>query len=371
MKVELGDYTIFAGENNAGKTNIINAIKEHPDFSEYKIIYIPAENNQPIDEIKTSARGADFYKLLENILKNVFDNKPFEDMIGEFDKSKDKEDFVAEVNETLKNMGVNKKEFDVKIPIESFKEEILIKLTKAFVVDLYNTDIDEVELKNIGMGTQRLIVSALIQYYQKINNEEKTLLIFEEPEIYLHPKLKKSLYEALIDISKKPDFKVIITTHDPYFIELGKEQIIYKVFRNVDDKDATDFNKIEDKGFLGYKSDSEINYKIFGIPSKAYFIELFQCLDKKIEGKLKSNGFSKMDKNRFYEEYNKLLMETGMKVNISIEFDEDSDRNQKPKFKIMRNKFAHNGNVSFSDNEIEDKIIEMESVLKIIQEEEN
>ena len=128
------------------------------------------------------------------------------------------------------------------------------------------------------MGAQRLIVAALIRYYEEenINKDEEVLIIFEEPEIYLHPRWKKGLYKSLLNLSSKREkTKVLITTQDPYFIELGKNQKIYQVYRNPDKKDATAVEEIESGKLLPFKSDSEINYLIFDIPSKAYFLEIY------------------------------------------------------------------------------------------------
>ncbi len=47
ITLELAKYTIFAGENNSGKTNLIKAIKDHDDFKSYNQIFVPAENIQP------------------------------------------------------------------------------------------------------------------------------------------------------------------------------------------------------------------------------------------------------------------------------------------------------------------------------------
>ena len=45
--IELSDYTIFAGENNTGKTSLIRAIMKHTDLIDYEKIHIPAENIKP------------------------------------------------------------------------------------------------------------------------------------------------------------------------------------------------------------------------------------------------------------------------------------------------------------------------------------
>lgn len=272
ISLELGDYTILAGENNSGKTNLIRAIKDHKDLKNYKQIFIPAEHIQPQnEEVKCSAGTTDFFKFLRSILEPIFSKNILKELVNNFNDSKDKKNFVSSVNKILENFGVEKKKFDVKIVEDEFKENLIIKITKAFVKDLYETDVDEVDFEKIGMGTQRLIVAALIRYYQEkeIGKDEEVLIIFEEPEVYLHPKWKEGLYNSLFKLSEREKTKVLITTHDPYFIELGKKQKIYKVYRNPDKKDATAIKEMENGDLLPFKSDSEINYLIFDIPSKA------------------------------------------------------------------------------------------------------
>jgi len=298
--IELGNYTILAGENNSGKTNLIKAIMEHNDLKDYKIIHIPAEETDPEDkETKLSAKGDPFYKLVETILEPIFKTKMFEDLITDFNNSGEKSKFVDGVNKILDELGVEKKKFDVKISQDDLKKDIIIKVTKAIVKDLYDSDIDDVELKNIGTGTRRMIVTALIRYYAhaKIKNDEKTLLVFEEPEVYLHPRWKKGLYESLFKLSAIENKKVLITTHDPYFIELGKDQKIYQVYRDLDKKDATAIKPMKSDVLSLPQSDSEINYLIFGIPSKAYFLEIYD--DSKRKANYEDKSYADFDKHMF------------------------------------------------------------------------
>ena len=279
ISLELGNYTILAGENNSGKTNLIRAIKDHEDLKTYKKNFVPAEHIQPQnEETKSSAGTTDFFKFLRSILEPIFSKNILKELVDKFNDSEDKKNFVYIVNRFLEDIGVEKTKFDVKIAEDVFNENLIIKIIKAFVKDLYKTDVGEVDFENIGMGTQRLIVTALIRYYEekKIGKDEEVLIIFEEPEVYLHPKWKKGLYDSLLKLSEREKTKVLITTHDPYFIELGKKQKIYRVYRNPDKKDATAIKEMESGELLPFKSDSEINYLIFNIPSKAYFLEIYE-----------------------------------------------------------------------------------------------
>ena len=327
ITLELGDYTIFAGENNSGKTNLISAIQEHVSLEEYEKIYIAAEETNPQEkQIKNSAKGDPFYKIVESLIKPFFQLEMFQPLATNFNTSPKKDAFVQEVNSILGNLGVEKKRFDIKLSGEDLKMEVIIKLVKGIVHDLYDTDIDEVDIENIGAGTKRMIVVALIQAYANIKNDEKkTMIIFEEPEIYLHPKWKKSLHNSLLELSERENIIVLITTHDPYFIELGKNHIIYQVYRNQAKKDSTDIKPMDKPGFLDYKSDSEINYMIFDIPSKTYFIELYEYLLCNYLGEEK------------FEKLNLWIKEQVKNKKIAVEFEGDSN----PLVSKLRHQLAH------------------------------
>ena len=189
-------------------------------------------------------------------------------------------------------LGVKKlNEVDVKKVI---KDEISKKILNSIVKDSYGTGCD-LKIEEVGQGTQRLIIVAILQELGKAHTQNNELfLIFEEPEIYLHPKLKRSLYNALFEISKN-NINVILTTHDPYFIELGVGQKIYNVFR--DSNGATCIGSVLN-GVLGNSSHAEINYVIFGVSSTDYFLQLYQKADENAVSGLKEHkieGISMFD----------------------------------------------------------------------------
>jgi len=75
----LGDYTIFAGENNSGKTNLIKGIKKELENFDLHIIYIPAEKVIAEKEIDTNTQQ-DFLRTAIIELINVnFDSKSIAD----------------------------------------------------------------------------------------------------------------------------------------------------------------------------------------------------------------------------------------------------------------------------------------------------
>jgi len=361
ITIELGKYTILAGENDSGKSNLIRAIKNHKDLKNFKIIFVPAEHTQPqSEETKCSVAKTDFFKILKSILEQIFDKDILRDLIDKFNNLKDRKDFVSDVNKILKAFGIEKKKFDVKINENDFNEKTIINMIKAFAKDLYETEIDEVDLENIGMGTQRLIVAALIQYYQEknIERDNEVLIIFEEPEVYLHPRWKQGLYNSLFKLSEREKTKVIITTHDPYFIELGKEQKIYRVYRNPDKKDATAIREIESGVLLPFRSDSEINYLIFNIPSKAYFLEIYE--HSKCEA-----GY---DYPRSYLDFDKHMFDTYFRARGKEQSYRDAHDNSIMSVTKLRHYIAHGKDTNINLREATEDMI---NFLKSIQQDEN
>ncbi len=368
LEINVGNYTVLAGVNNSGKSSIVRTLKEHKDLSDYKKIFIPAENVNPKNEVlKNTATGDSFYKIIQDILKPIFKESILDNLIKEFDESSDKANFIEGVNKILKNFGVNKKEFDIKIPQDKFKEAVIVKIAEGIIRDLYKTDIKEVNIDSVGMGTQRLIIAALIQYYEKnkMGSGEKTLLIIEEPEIYLHPKWKNSLHNSLVKLSEDENIKVLITTHDPYFIDIAKDQKIWKVFRDEKHKDATNIEEIKTKSFvLPYKSSSEINYFIFDLPTRTYFLELYENMRGLFEEKEKI----KEKENVIEGEYKKLnewiIAQNSKEHPIRLVKDETNN----PVISKMRHKIGHpRKTVSITEEDLDIGIEEIIILTKILR----
>ena len=88
----------------------------------------------------------------------------------------------------------------------------------------------ETEISYQGHGAQRALIFSLIDIIANQSNQitrdgetihtRATILLFEEPELYLHPHLMKRLKESLIKISQKNSWQVIISTHSPFLIDI-------------------------------------------------------------------------------------------------------------------------------------------------------
>ncbi len=208
-------------------------------------IYIPAVKNLN-DDLKTS-QSTSFGRLLGLLL---------EDMTPDLASV---EESLSRLNEilnrtTLDGIVVDNRHQKVR-SLESDLERLLIESFPRVKIEL---EIPPPELKAIlssaqiyiddgargsidqkGDGIKRCLTFALLRaYVQKLStravenaNEEVAqrplLFLFEEPELYLHPKSQRTLFATLARIAK--DYQVAVTTHSPLFFAPGVTAVFARV----------------------------------------------------------------------------------------------------------------------------------------------
>lgn len=95
-------------------------------------------------------------------------------------------------------------------------------LIKAGTIRVYEGGGGGRDFSSYGHGAQRSIQIALVQYLAEVkrvvnNPETTTLLMIDEPELYLHPFAIEQVREALISLSES-GYQVIISTHSAQMI---------------------------------------------------------------------------------------------------------------------------------------------------------
>ena len=205
---DLKDMNVIVGKNNTGKTKFFEAVeKQYKRRDDIKVIYITARDVKPEDELKTSADSSNFIKNLEeisavlgykcNIPKKII--KDYTDIVNEANTI-----FQSITGETSKLTSTTRTTIDPKWVIRSAIKTNTGDITKE------------------GQGHQRLAIASFLNACaNRVSNlglKSEILILFEEPELYLHPELKKELNKILRNISQKNKYQVIISTHDPYFL---------------------------------------------------------------------------------------------------------------------------------------------------------
>ncbi len=136
---------------------------------------------------------------------------------------------------------------------------------------------EEFEIDNIAMGIKSfgtILVLIKNNYVTK-----RRILIFDEPEVHLHPKWQLEMAKVLVELVKN-GVKIVVNSHSPYMIEALKR---YAEVENAEDK--TNFYLAEGGYIKQIKnSNSKTLEKIFEKLSEPF--EIFEKMDSESLEKL-------------------------------------------------------------------------------------
>lgn len=130
------------------------------------------------------------------------------------------------IAQKLKDMGL----------IDEMKIEQIADQRQDYLVRVRTQGTDFVDLPDVGIGVSQ-VLPVLIQCYCAPAN---SILIFEQPEIHLHPNAQSALADVLIDAisarekGKPRNIQLIIETHSEHFLR----RLMRRIAENEIDKNA-------------------------------------------------------------------------------------------------------------------------------------
>lgn len=220
-------------------------------------IYIPAVKDLK-DDVKTS-ESTPFGKVLGILLKAIEPSLSEEKSLFER--------LNARLNRVIQPDGSEKD--DRLPPVKTIEETVERFVRDSFKCVTLRIVIPPPELKTIlssaliyandgvdglietkGDGLRRAIVFAVLRSYVELSKtglipnpavqspaDPRYLLLFEEPELYLHPMAQQILFEALGTFSQK--HPVVVTTHSPLFLGPDSTTTFIKMRKRSDATIAT------------------------------------------------------------------------------------------------------------------------------------
>jgi predicted ATP-dependent endonuclease of OLD family len=94
----------------------------------------------------------------------------------------------------------------------------------------------ETSLQYQGSGVQRALAFAMLEsnasIESEVSGEQRTVIVlYEEPELYIHPHLMRRLKSTLQERSNSPKWQVICSTHSPFLINLADKPESLKLIK--------------------------------------------------------------------------------------------------------------------------------------------
>ena len=109
-----------------------------------------------------------------------------------------------------------------------------INLYKSFSVLFKDPETPQpVDAERMGSGIQSAVVISLLQAYRELH-KENAVLLFEEPELFLHPHGRRHLYRLLCELAESGT-QVIYTTHSQDFVDLAQLDCVQLVTKSLDE----------------------------------------------------------------------------------------------------------------------------------------
>ena len=233
-----------------------------------------------------------------------------------------KDDINSQLNKTLSLMNIK-----IDINMLESKSEDYYKNIRLSVNDGVETP-----LESKGSGLQSLIMIELFKFYCKVFNQS-SLLILEEPELFLHPHAKRMLSDILNDFIADNKNQIIITTHSEEFIHNIDIENINVIRKTIDGTKKSVINKQNyDDGKELQKLKIELQHKNAEMffAEKVILVEgeeqiLIPEIVKKIYGKniLNNNDISiiKVGGKSYFNIYRKVLNDLNISNYIIADYD--------------------------------------------------
>ncbi len=232
-RVKSNQSNIYVYENGNLSNNLFYGARNISEAKLGGILYIPEVTK--LEEYTKLSGPSTFRDILEFVVKKVtkssvaFDNlsKSFEDFNKEFRKEASKEgvslkNLIEDINREIKDWNAT-----CGIDINQIEPQEIIKN----LVSLYLKDSnlkDKMDISNFGQGFQRHVIYTLIKLSPKYKDipvrtgkkefsPDFTLVLFEEPEAFLHPAQQEVLNASLKELSSENSVQVLISTHSSHF----------------------------------------------------------------------------------------------------------------------------------------------------------
>ena len=269
--VKSGQSNIYAYEKGSLSSNLFYGFKNVSQQKLGKVIYIP-EVTKTDDTMKLSGPSP-FRETINFIFtKIVRKSSSFQKLTTAFDEFNSL--FSEEVSpdgysiasfETDVNQNLEEWDISFGLRINPIKPADIIKTLLSYHIQDANLNNEQVDIGSFGQGLQRHLIYTLIrlsaEYVEEKEQKKKefdpdfTLILFEEPEAFLHPAQQERLNRSLLALATEPEQQVLAATHSPIFVGKNVEHI-KSIIRLDKQLGVSSIFQLSDDDFAGLMTDN-------------------------------------------------------------------------------------------------------------------
>ena len=184
------------------------------------------------------------------------------------------------------------------------------------------------DILNCGTGYQSMVILSILETYVQISQSNtQYILLIEEPEVYLHPKLQRRMIDTLLKISEKN--QVIFTSHSPITVSKLASNNVKIVEKNNGEAKVLPISPKRVIDELGIKPDDILYSKgiifVEGKDDIDVISELIRKIDNNMVEKINIIQTHSCNNLKFYANA-ELLINTNFNVPVLILRDADIEK---------------------------------------------
>ena len=225
---------IYAYESGKLSQNLFYGVRNVSMAKLGSITYIPAVSKT--DEAVKLSGPSPFRQMLNLVMKRaVLDSSTFESLSSAFDDfsenfGKEASQEGISINSLIHDINSEIGGWDARfgISVNPIKPEEIVKNLLSHHIKDMNLGGEKINLASFGQGFQRHLIFTLIKLSaryaaprvtkKKDFDPDFTLILFEEPEAFLHPSQQEVLCLSLSTLGAGESEQVLISTHSPHFV---------------------------------------------------------------------------------------------------------------------------------------------------------
>ncbi len=208
---------------------------------------------------------------------NNENNKTLYENINEIEKSITKlskvenHDVIKNFNDRIDQLGLEPIDFSFIDRSAPFEQAFLSKKMDTF----------NIPLKNLGSGIEMIYAVLFLDTLASLSKENLIILI-DEPELHLHPKLQEKFADYIYKLSKNDKYQIFITTHSPIFFKNLCNKVNVRPIIAGKTNNKFEFKNYEPKSsiFPWGPTWGEINYFAFEYSTVEFHNELYGYLQE-------------------------------------------------------------------------------------------